>query len=92
MLDLAYDYLEYLIVANKIPSEESDPLGLALLQRRSQIDILSPPKEVTPQANPLDTHPSRRLSFKLGSIDDNSYLDLDFRGVYHDLLLSLIHI
>ena len=86
VLDLAYDYLEYLVIANKIPSEESDPLGLALLQRRSQIDILSPPKEVTPQANPLDTHPSRRLSFKLGSIDDNSYLDLDFRGVYHDLL------
>lgn len=84
--DLAYDYLDYLMIANKIPKEESDPLAFKILKNRSKTGSISSAPNALPQGNPLSTHASKKLSFFSGSKDKDFYQQINFKPAYHGLL------
>lgn len=86
VLDLSYDYLEYLVLQDKITKDISDKLALKLLNARSRLKILLEKIIATPKGNPLETHPSKLLGVSAGNLDDKNYYELNIRPAYHGLL------
>ncbi len=85
-LDLAYDYLDYLVVGDKLPAEKSDPLAFKLLNERSALGQSSPELIVPKQTDPLDSHASQRVAYGGLYRDEHYYQSFDLRLAYHDLL------
>lgn len=84
--DLAYDYLEHLMLKDKIDPKISDPLALKLLKTRSKLPYRSKPLTPDKRANPLDTHDSKKISYEVGSIKNKVYQNLSLRNAYHGLI------
>ncbi len=89
-LDLAYDYLDYLVVGDKIPADKSDPLAFKLLNERSSLGQSSPELLVPKQTDPLDSHASQRVAYGGLYQDKKYYQSFDLRLAYHDLLDSQV--
>jgi hypothetical protein len=91
VLTLAYDDLRYRYLDGDVSEEASRPLSLAILRSISRAgpadaDSPSPGNEPqTPGARPEEGHPSTRLSIAGGVRNDDGFVELRLRPVFHGL-------
>lgn len=83
--ELAYDYLEFLMLSNKIDEKKGQKQSFTLLKERSKYDLVSKEVKVTPPVTPERMHESARFFSKFGNMDGKNYSEFAFRTPYHDL-------
>jgi len=87
VLEIAYDYLQYLFNTAELPREEVSGRSLRLLKARSNIEQrteATTPAE--PRTRPDQGHRSSRLALVTGREWGHDYAELKLRPAYHDLL------
>lgn len=88
IFDLSYDYARY----RRVDDSDKVEVGLSpterrLLGQRSKLDYKSPPLEIeTPQYRPDEGHGTTRFALGGGVLEDDAFVELEFRGAYHDAL------
>lgn len=88
VVDLAYDYLQYLLIARKKDTEEVRASMYHFLRARSQIDADLPEQIIaTPSVRPEQGHKTSRLRMSYGAaLGGEQFGEMEFRPAYHDLL------
>lgn len=87
VLEVSISYLRYLVVKKKERSLENRQHSLVLLSARSKIpvqNVFEPIKE--PKIRDDEGHLTSRLNLYLGQQNDDDFVDLGFRIVYHELM------
>lgn len=83
--ELSYDYIEFLLLSNKMDDKNVKEKSYKLLTERSKIPLeVNLPKLIDP-ISPEEMHESSRFNLKLGSLRDNNYFEFGYRTAYHDL-------
>lgn len=86
-LSTAYDYLQFKYRRRKISREDSAPRSLKLLSSLSELqETQTPPSPPIPAVRPDQGHPSARIIYGLGLVQQSNFFDLTWRPAYHDLL------
>ncbi len=87
VLEIGYDYLQYLFNSSALPRDTVSGRSLKLLKARSRITSPSGDSPlVEPHIRPDQGHRSNRLAMGLGRQWEQDYLELKLRPAYHDLL------
>lgn len=87
LLELSYELLNYHMQKDGDPTHVLEKRGQQLLLARSNIDVITPEQHVEPpEYRPDQGHGSSKASVAVGTSDNDSYLDLQYRPAYHDLL------
>ena len=89
VLDLATEYLSYILPDKHIGFEDHRQHVLKLLIKRSQIDVTTEPiadKIPTPDIRPDQGHESSKLNISAGHHAGRFFYDLKFNFAYHELL------
>jgi len=89
--DLASEYLQYIYANKEIRKKEYIPLFLKTLEARSSLGEADEWRYTVPppRSRPDEGHLSNRVSVGMGWRDeDQTFQELKFRPVYHDLLDS----
>jgi hypothetical protein len=87
VLELGFDYANYLRLSGKDPANELSGRARKLLLARSSIAADIPPFIVpTPSVRPDQGHETARLGLSGGFDDGRLYQKLQYRPAYHDLL------
>lgn len=86
MLETAYQYVQYLYVAEDIELAEYRRRSFALLSARSRLQVPAGAKEEKPVGRtPFAAHESMRVSVGAGSRNGNAFQEFAFRPAYHSL-------
>lgn len=86
VLETAYQYVQYLYVAEDIELAEYRRRSFALLSARSRLQVPAGAKEEKPVGRtPLAAHESMRVSVGAGSRNGNAFQEFAFRPAYHSL-------
>lgn len=88
ILDLAFDYHRYGVIekANILDAKLDDAERGLLLRRSSLAIVRETPHVDAPDIRPDQGHPTKRWSLGLGSSENQDYVSLRWRAVYHDWL------
>lgn len=86
LLDLAYEYTNYLILSTPERSEQLRRLAHASLSARSTLTAPPPPPPTRPAVRPEQGHASQRFSVGTGLEDGSSFGVAEWRAVYHERL------
>lgn len=87
MLEVSYDYLNYLRATGDRPAQAPANLARELLVARSLIDVQDDdPPPSPPEARPDQGHGTSRLALGAGRRDGAPFTELRGRPTYHDLL------
>jgi len=91
VLDVAYDQLRYQFLAGTVTEDESRGLSRRILTARSRLQSRAPDWDPAaevevPEVRPDEGHESSLLAVGVGWRDDESYIDLQWRPAFHDLL------
>lgn len=87
LLEVAFDYLQYLHNEQELKREQVARRSIALLKMRSRIDVMSPAGKVPePEHRPDLGHETSRLALRRGRLEDDTYNEVSIRPTYHDLL------
>lgn len=87
LLELAYDYSRYRALQNPTVRDEHAGQSYNLLQARSRLpagDVW--PAVRRPASRPDQGHRTSRLALGGGRLDGESFIGVDFRPAYHDIL------
>ena len=87
VIEVSYDYLNYLRTTGRKPVEEPATLARELLVARSHlaVDTDDPPVPV-PEVRPDQGHGTSRLALGAGRRDGANFVELRGRPTYHDLM------
>lgn len=86
VLETAYQYVQYLYVAEDIELAEYRRRSFALLSARSRLQVPAGAKEEKPVGRtPFAAHESMRVSVGAGSRNGNAFQEFAFRPAYHSL-------
>jgi hypothetical protein len=87
VIEVGYDYLNYLRTTGRTPVKAPTSLGRELLLARSRISVESddPPVPV-PEVRPDQGHGTSRLALGAGRRDGANFVELRGRPTYHDLM------
>jgi hypothetical protein len=86
VLTLAYEHLRYLYLAKDISREASAPRSRELLVALSAVQGADPlPAPPVPRTRPDEGHPIARLGFGAGVRDDEPFVEISLRAVFHSL-------
>jgi len=88
VLELAFEYLNYLRLRGQAPGDDVPERGRRLLLARSKLPELLSVQVPVPSVQPEEGHRTARWSFGLGRRGDNSFSEIEWRPAYHDLLDS----
>ncbi|MFL6647183.1 MAG: DUF4105 domain-containing protein [Sulfurifustaceae bacterium] len=87
VLELAYEYLEYLRLRGETPDAAPTAARLReLLLARSRIDVAADQPPPVPTVRPDEGHGSARVGVGVGRENGRNFVDINLRPVYHDLL------
>ena len=87
VLELGYDYLNYVRATGRKPVAEPAALARELLLARSRIDdATDDPPVAAPEVRPDQGHGTSRLAFAAGRRDGANFVELRGRPTYHDLM------
>ena len=87
ILEMAYDDLYLKFTARKVQASFAQPQLRQLLSLRSQIDVEKQRQApVQPRVDPTQAHDARHLTLTGGKIQDQSFIQLEHRQAYHDLI------
>ena len=86
VLDLAFEYLEYLRLRGNLSNQEAGPRLRRLLAWRSALNVPDLPEAPTPSQRPEDGHASSRLSLAMGQHAGQAFTELLWRPAYHELM------
>jgi hypothetical protein len=87
VLELAYEYLDYLRLRGEAPHGEDTAERLrALLLARSRLAVAPAPPPRAPAVRPEQGHRSARIVLGLGREGGATFQELRLRPAYHDLL------
>lgn len=87
VLELAYEYLEYLRLRGETPDAARPAARLReLLIARSRLTVAAETPPPTPPVRPDEGHRSARVSIGVGRENGAGFYQLNLRPVYHDLL------
>lgn len=87
VLELGYEYLEYLRLRGRAPDSEQTAARLrALLLARSRIDVPDDVAPPAPRVRPDQGHRSARVRVGIGRENGQAFQELHVRPAYHDLL------
>ena len=88
ILNVAYQYLQLTSVKKqRTPALAKRQFGLltAINKRSKTKTDYTPTKPPRPTA-PQNSHRSQMVAFRTGTIENNAFVDIEFRASYHDLL------
>jgi hypothetical protein len=87
VLEVSYDYLNYLRATGKNPAAQPEELARSLLLERSRVSASAddPPVPV-PEARPDQGHGTSRIGLGGGRRDGANFIELRARPTYHDLM------
>lgn len=87
-LEIAYEYVDYLRLANEYPHDNAQKLLLSILMKRSRYGIRETPLSPVPKPdkNPHEGHSTSRLSIGAGGEDGESALVMKVKPSYHDIV------
>lgn len=86
VLDLAFEYLEYLRLRGTRTNAQAAPRLRTLLAIRSTIDAPDIPDMPPPRSRPEQGHESWRVSAALGTHEGLAFQELRWRPAYQDLM------
>jgi hypothetical protein len=86
VLDLAFEYLEYLRLRGTRTNAQAAPRLRTLLAQRSTIDALDIPDLPAPLSRPEQGHESWRVSMALGTREQQAFQEFRWRPAYQDLM------
>lgn len=86
VLDLAFEYLEYLRLRGTKTNAQAAPRLRTLLAERSTIDAPDIPDVPAPRSRPEQGHESWRVSATLGTREQHTFQELRWRPAYQDLM------
>jgi hypothetical protein len=87
VLELSYDYLNYLRATGDRPAQAPANLSQQLLLARSLLDVQDDdPALATPEVRPDQGHGTSRLAVGAGRRDGANFVEFRGRPTYHDLL------
>ena len=84
VLDLAYEYTQYLWVKQAIDLKEYRQKSFQILRKRKNID-LSTTEVIIDGQNPIQSHDSMQMSFGVGSSRGDLFYEIGWRSAYHAL-------
>jgi hypothetical protein len=88
VLDLAFEYLEYLRLRRTRTNAQAAPRLRTLLAQRSAIDAPDIPDMPAPPSRPEQGHESWRVSIALGEREQQTFQEIRWRPAYQDLMDS----
>lgn len=87
VMDVAYDYLQYLSISDDENQESYKKMQRNLLQARSALKIPSEEVEIHPFTSPPEKgHRTVRAGIGVGWRDDEPFEELTVRPAYHDMM------
>ncbi|MGH8865074.1 MAG: DUF4105 domain-containing protein [Burkholderiales bacterium] len=87
VLEVSYDYLNYLRASGHSPVEEPEALARTLLLERSRLDVeASDPPVPVPEVRPDQGHGTSRVGLGGGRRDGANFVELSGRIAYNDLM------
>jgi hypothetical protein len=87
VLEVSYDYLNYLRATGRKPVNEPAVLARELLMARSRIAVdTGDPTPPVPEVRPDQGHATSRLALGAGRRDGADFIELRGRPTYHDLM------
>jgi len=87
ILEIAYNYLQYLYKSNEVSRPTYAKQSLILLKARNKLDpTINLPDAPQPAIRPEQGHRSSRMSYSIGTKSKTDFIELGWRPAYHDLL------